>query len=168
MFSQKWDIPHPYRVSLYDSFYSKLNEGSLMGEGRGNMVPAPFFQVKENPPRDDLYSEGGGLVLKCSDGSGSAAHAPEVGKGVEGWAWGWVPGWHNYARETSLSPESPIRGEARDQRQQVPHLVHWRVTKGPLFLRCLQMTWDMTSPWLSEASGAPEDRGWQAVAWSEW
>lgn len=60
MFSQKWDIPHPYRVSLYDSFYSKLNEGSLMGEGGAIWFPAPFLQVKENPPRDDPYSEGEG------------------------------------------------------------------------------------------------------------
>lgn len=61
MFSQKWDIPHPYRVSLYDSFYSKLNEGSLTGgEGGAIWFPAPFLQVKENPPRDDPYSEGGG------------------------------------------------------------------------------------------------------------
>lgn len=59
MFSQKWDIPHPYRVSLYDSFYSKLNEGSLMGEGGAIWFHAPF-QFKENPPRDDPYSEGGG------------------------------------------------------------------------------------------------------------
>lgn len=46
MFSQKWDIPHPYRVSLYDSFYSKLNEGSLMGEGQYGSPP-PFFNLKK-------------------------------------------------------------------------------------------------------------------------
>lgn len=59
MFSQKWDIPHPYRVSLYDSFYSKLNEGSLkVGEGRGDMVLHPLLQFKENPPKDDPLSGG--------------------------------------------------------------------------------------------------------------
>lgn len=59
MFSQKWDIPHPYRVSLYDSFYSKLNEGSLTGGGRGDIVLHPLLQFKENPPKDDPHSGGG-------------------------------------------------------------------------------------------------------------
>lgn len=59
MFSQKWDIPHPYRVSLCDSFYSKLNEGRLMGGG-AIWFHAPFLQFKKIPPRDDPYLEGGG------------------------------------------------------------------------------------------------------------
>lgn len=49
MFSQKWDIPHPYRVSLYDSFYSKFSEGRLMGEGGARWFPAPFLQFKKIP-----------------------------------------------------------------------------------------------------------------------
>lgn len=48
MFSQKWDIPHPYRVSLCDSFYSKLNEGRLMGEGQYGSTP-PFFNLRKSP-----------------------------------------------------------------------------------------------------------------------
>lgn len=59
------------------------------------MVPRPLLQFKENPPRDDPYSEGGGVVLKCSDRSGSAAHAPEAGKGTESWVRCWVLGWYN-------------------------------------------------------------------------
>lgn len=31
-----------------------------MGEGGAIWFPAPFLQVKENPPRDDPYSERGG------------------------------------------------------------------------------------------------------------
>ena len=95
MFSQKWDIPHPYRISLYDSFYSKLNEGSLMGEGGAIRFPAPFLQCKENPPRDDPYSGRRQLTLKSTDQGGSVAHALEVRKELESWAWGWALEWYN-------------------------------------------------------------------------
>lgn len=61
MFSQKWDIPHPYRVSLYDSFYSKLNEGSFMGEGGAIWFPTPFLHFKKIPQEMTCaHSEGGG------------------------------------------------------------------------------------------------------------
>jgi hypothetical protein len=68
MFSQKWDIPHPYRVSLYDSFYSKFNEGSLMGEGGARRFPAPFLQFKKIPQEmTHTLSGEGNWVLKFSD-----------------------------------------------------------------------------------------------------
>lgn len=36
-----------YRVSSYDSFYSKFNEGSWVGEGRGETVPTPIPQFQK-------------------------------------------------------------------------------------------------------------------------
>lgn len=36
-----------YRVSSYDSFYSKFNEGGWVGEGRGETVPTPIPQFQK-------------------------------------------------------------------------------------------------------------------------
>lgn len=59
------------------------------------MVPRPFLQCKENPPRDDPYLGRRGLTLKCTDQRGSVARAPEVRKELESWARGWTLGWYN-------------------------------------------------------------------------
>lgn len=57
------------------------------------MVLCPLLQFKENPPRDDPYSQGGGdWSPRAQTRMALAAPAPGAGKGVEGWAWGWVLG----------------------------------------------------------------------------
>lgn len=88
MFSQKWDIPHPYRVSLYDSFYSKLNEGSLMGEEGAIWFPTPFLHFKKIP-QEMTCTEGGGAgpqVLRprwlCSTCFRSWEGGPKLGTGL--------------------------------------------------------------------------------------
>lgn len=155
MFSQKWDIPHPYRISLYDSFYSKLNEGSLMGEGGALWFPAPFLPCKENPPRDGPHSGRRGLILKCTDRAGSAAHAPEVGTGLGSWARGSALGRYNEARENFLfSPVSHIKGVNRGKTARSSPRDNGTYVLGASF----QMTQDVTSPLAIRGLLGP--RGW--------
>lgn len=133
MFSQKWDIPHPYRVSLYDSFYSKLNEGSLMGGREGQYgSPPPFFKLKKIP-QEMTHTQ-------REEGTGPQALRPKWLRTTRSRSWegrrkvgtGLVPGMAQLSQEecSPLFPSISFKGEAREGRQHVPHLVHWRVTKG--------------------------------------
>lgn len=155
MFSQKWDIPHPYRVSLCDSFYSKLNEGSLMGGG-AIWFHAPFLQFKENPPRDDPHSEGGGDWSSSAQAQLARRHRLRSWEGTGSWARaGPCDGTAKPGRMFS-SPQHLIQGGT--ERGKSMFLTWFTVLEASF-----HMTWDMTSTWSSEAFGAPEDRAWQAM-----
>lgn len=87
MFSQKWDIPHPYRVSLCDSFYSKLNEGSLMGGGGGEYGSTPpFFNLKQIPQETTHTQREEGTGPQALRPSCLRSTHSEVGKGIGSWA----------------------------------------------------------------------------------
>lgn len=109
MFSQKWDIPHPYRVSLCDSFYSKLNEGSLMGgEGQYGSTP-PFFNLKKIPQEMTHTQREEGTGPQVLRPSWLDSTHSEVGKGIGSWAQG-CDGTAKPGRMFSSSPQYLIEG----------------------------------------------------------
>lgn len=56
-----------------------------MGEGGAIWFPAPFLQVKENPPRDDPYSERGGDWTSSAQTEVAPHHAlQELGRAQKG------------------------------------------------------------------------------------
>lgn len=123
MFSQNWDIPHPYRISLYDSFYSKLNEGSLMwGREHPCGSPPPFFNSKKIPQEmtHTKREEGTGpqvlrprwLCSTCSRGGGGGRKQHGAG------SW---DGTTEPRRVFYSSPQYLILGKPRKERQHVSH-----------------------------------------------
>lgn len=150
MFSQKWDIPHPYRVSLYDSFYSKLNEGSLMGGKEGQYSsPPPFFNLKKIS-QEMTYNqreEGTGpQVLRprrlCSTCSRSWERHRELGT-VLG------PEMVQLSQEEcSLLPAISDKGRTKRGKTARFSPGSLEGDKGTFVLEpSFQMIWDLRSPW---------------------
>lgn len=76
-----------YRVSSYDSFYSKFNEGSWVGEGRGETVPTPIPQFQKTFQEMSQTQRRETRPLTCPDPAPTTAHVLEVGEGVDARLW---------------------------------------------------------------------------------
>lgn len=73
-----------YRVSSYDSFYSKFNEGSWEGEGRGETVPTPIPQFQKTFQEMSQTQRRETRPLECPDPAPITAHALEAGEACDG------------------------------------------------------------------------------------
>lgn len=94
--------------------------------------PPPFFKLKKIP-QEMTHTQ-------REEGIGPQALRPKWLRTTRSRSWegrrkvgtGLVPGMAQLSQEecSPLFPSISFKGEAREGRQHVPHLVHWRVTKG--------------------------------------
>lgn len=66
--------------------------------------PPSFFNAKKIP-QEMTHTQEGGDWFKCTDWADSAAHAPEVGMGLESWARAWP--WDGTTKSEIIFSSSP-------------------------------------------------------------
>lgn len=87
---------------------------------------APFLQFKENPPRDDPHSEGGGDWSSSAQAQLARRHRLRSCEGHRKLGTGLGPVMVQQSQEECflLLLNITYKGEPREERQHVPHLVH--------------------------------------------
>lgn len=114
---------------------------------------APFLQFKENPPRDDPHSEGGGDWSSSAQAQLARQHTLRSWEGHRKLGTGLR--WYSKARKNVFFFSSVSHRRGNRERKDSMFLT-WFIVLEASF----HMTWDMTSTCSSEAFGAPEGRPW--------
>lgn len=136
-----------------------------MGEGQYGSPP-PFFKLKKIP-QEMTHTQ-------REEGTGPQVLTPKWLRSTHSRSWeghrkvgtGLGPGMAQLSQEecSPLFPSMSYKGGSKRGQTACSSPGSLEGDKRSFVLEAsIQMTWEMTSPWPSEASGAPDDGGWQAV-----
>lgn len=138
-----------------------------MGEGGAVWFPPPFLQFKESPPRDDPHSEGGGNWPSSAQTKVALQHTLQTSGRAQKAGHG--AGTTKPGRMFSSSPQNLIRGGNKRIQTACSSPGSLEGNKGTFVPKAsIRMSWDMISPWPSEASGVPKHQVRRAAARPEW